>query len=169
MRAMVVYESMFGNTQRIATAIADGLATSLGVQVVEVGTADGPPGEDVDLLVVGGPTHAFGLSRAATRQSAAEQAGGPVVSANGGIREWLDVLPKARPGRRAVAFDTRIDKRWIPGAACRGAAKRLRAAGYRLAAPPESFYVTDSPGPLRDGELDRARWWGQRVGETLAG
>jgi hypothetical protein len=165
MRAVIVYESMFGNTKEIALAIAKGLATGLEADVLEVGEATGQPGDDVGLLVVGGPTHAFGLSRASTRRSAADQATAPVVSARGGIREWLDDVPRARDVLTAAAtFDTHIDKpRWLPGSAARSAAKRLRGLGYRLAVPPESFFVTGTPGRLLDGELDRARDWGEQL------
>jgi hypothetical protein len=167
LRAVVVYESMFGNTQQIALAIGKGLATGLEVAVVEVGDA-GTAGADADLLVVGGPTHAFGLSRASTRQSAAEQATAPVVSTGTGIREWLGSLPAATTGRPAATFDTHLDKpRWLPGSAARGAARQLRRLGYRLVLPPESFYVTGTPGPLLDGELARAEEWGQRLRATL--
>lgn len=167
MRAVIVYESMFGNTQQIAIAIGKGLAAELDVQVVEVSDAGGQVGDDVDLIVAGGPTHAFGMSRVSTRQSAAEQATDPLVSTGGGIREWLDRLPQGRHGK-AATFDTHIDKpRWLPGSAARGAAKQLRHLGYRLVLPPESFYVTGTPGPLLDGELERASEWGQRLGAAL--
>ena len=67
--ALVVYESMFGNTAAIARAIADGLAAKLDVQIVEVSKAPTTLGE-IDLVVAGGPTHVFGLSRPSTRRSA---------------------------------------------------------------------------------------------------
>ena len=72
-RALVVYESMFGNTEAIAHAIAEGLSLQLAVELVEVSAAPTTL-RDVDLLVAGGPTHAFGLSRRSTRESAREQA-----------------------------------------------------------------------------------------------
>jgi flavodoxin len=67
MHAIVVYESMFGNTQRVAEAVAAGIAAHMTVELIEVGAAPTQIGEDVGLLVVGGPTHAFGLSRQSTR------------------------------------------------------------------------------------------------------
>jgi len=170
MRAVIVYESMFGNTQQIALAIGKGLGAGLDVSVLEVGEADGTATDGADLLVVGGPTHAFGLSRASTRQSAAEQASTPLVSTGRGIREWLDERAPAEPGRVAAAFDTHVDKpRWLPGSAARSAGKHLRRLGYRLLVPPESFYVTGTPGPLIDSELERAEQWGRRLGAALAG
>src|SRR6187455_2965455 len=88
MRALVVYESMFGNTQAIASAVARGLSGRMAVDLVEV--TDAPTRVAADLVVAGGPTHAFSMSRPATRESAAEQAHGrPLVSRGSGLREWL--------------------------------------------------------------------------------
>ena len=72
-RGLVVFESMFGNTQVIASSVADGLAPRMQVDLMEVGVAPTALDGDVDLLVVGGPTHAFGMSRPGTRQLAAQQ------------------------------------------------------------------------------------------------
>lgn len=85
MKALVVFESMFGNTRDVAQAVADGVATRLDVGVAEVGTS--PDLAGVDLLIVGAPTHAMGLSRDGTRKSAAEQAGDRLVSRRQGVRE----------------------------------------------------------------------------------
>lgn len=87
MRALVVFESMFGNTQVIARSVADGLAPRMRVDLVEVGAAPTALDGDVDLLVVGGPTHAFGMSRAGTRQSAAQQSQRGLVSGGGSACE----------------------------------------------------------------------------------
>ena len=117
--------------------------------------------DDLDLLVVGGPTHAFGMSRERTRESAAEQAAGSVVSAGEGLREWLSAVTEGSPDIAAAAFDTRIDKPRLPGSAAHGAERRLRRLGFRIIEPAASFYVTDMYGPLVDGERDRARHWGE--------
>ncbi len=61
MRALVVYESMFGNTEAVARAVAGGLSGSMEVEVYEVSRAPSPVTGPIDLLVVGGPTHAFSL------------------------------------------------------------------------------------------------------------
>lgn len=165
MRALIVYESMFGNTRDIAYAVAEGLTPHLDVDVVEIADAPEDPGDEVGLLVVGGPTHALGLSRPKTRADAvARTTTTPVVSRDAGLREWLDALPKTRRRRDAAAFDTRIRVRGLPGSAARGAAKRLRRRGYRLVWPTQSFYVTDTTGPLAEDELERARTWGHRLG-----
>ena len=126
MRALVIYESMFGNTQRVAEAIGRGLAARVSVDVVEVGHAPLQVDDDVDLVVVGGPTHAFGLSSERTRRSAAEQAPTGIVSTGRGVREWVACLA-SYGGRLAVAaFDTHIDKTWVPGAAWAPAASKGR-------------------------------------------
>jgi hypothetical protein len=164
MRALVVYESMFGNTQAIANAIADGLSDRMHVEVLEVGTAaPATIGGDVALLVVGGPTHAFGMSRPQTRQDAAGQAPAGLVSRGSGLREWLATL-QAPAGIAAATFDTRIRKPRLPGSAARAAEKRLRRLGFRIVAPVASFHVEGTLGPLQEGEQQRARLWGESVG-----
>ena len=159
MRALVVVESSFGNSRAVAEAVAEGLAEELGsVEVRSVGTV---PTElaGIDLLVVGGPTHAFGMSRDQTRADAVRQGATAETSAPG-IREWLAGLDP--PARLTVAtFDTRVATvRHLPGSAARGAARALRRHGCVLLARPESFFVVDTTGPLVDGELARAREWG---------
>jgi hypothetical protein len=168
MRARVVYESMFGNTQAIAQAVADGLAETVSVDFEEVGSAATDVAADVALLVVGGPTHAFGMSRERTRESAAVQASGDVVSAGQGLREWLGYVTGGSRAIAAAAFDTRIDKPRMPGSAAHGAEKRLRRLGFHVLVPAASFYVTDTSGPLVVGERERARRWGELLGSTMA-
>ncbi|QSB17036.1 flavodoxin family protein [Natronosporangium hydrolyticum] len=170
MRALLVYESMFGNTQQVAEAVGAGLAEQLDVTVYEVGQAPTTVGGGIDLLVVGGPTHAFGLSRPATRKSAADQVAEEpervLVSTGPGIREWLEtVAVEGAPA--AAAFDTRVRVRFLPGSAARAAQRRLRRLGCRLLVPAESFWAAGAPGPLRPGELERARQWGARLAAVL--
>jgi flavorubredoxin len=166
MRALVVYESMFGNTRAIATAVAEGLSGHMTVDLVEV--ADAPTSVDADLLVVGGPTHAFSMSRPNTRQSAAEQADGRVlVSAGRGLREWLAEAGPGLRSRRVATFDTKITKGHLPGSAARSAQKRLRRFGSRIVSPAHNFTVLGTAGPLGDGELDRARQWGAELGALV--
>lgn len=109
-RGLVVFESMFGNTQVIASSVADGLAPRMQVDLMEVGVAPTALDGDVDLLVVGGPTHAFGMSRPGTRQSAAQQSQRRLVSARIGLREWLGRLPGNSRPVAVATFDTRIAK-----------------------------------------------------------
>jgi flavorubredoxin len=169
MRALVVFESMFGNTERIARAVAEGLSQEMEVDVVEVGSAEPKPDPEVELLVVGGPTHAFSMTRKGTRQGAVKETAAPLVSQGIGLREWLEGLSKGRPMAGAT-FDTRFKKsRRITGSAARAAAKRLRKLGFDLVAEPESFFVGKTTGPLLDGELDRGREWGAGVARRVAG
>lgn len=162
-RAVVVFESMFGNTEAVARAIADGLSDGLPVDVVPVTAAPAALDGDLALLVVGGPTHAFGMSRAGTREDAVKQGGRPDGGPERGLREWLSHLRRGTAQAPAAAFDTRIKKRGVPGSAARGAQKQLRRLGFPIAAPAESFYVKGTSGPLLDDELARAREWGARL------
>ncbi|MBB5788780.1 flavodoxin family protein [Jiangella mangrovi] len=165
MHALVVYESTFGNTQTIAEAIADGLARSMTVDLVEVGSA-GTSLAGVDLLVVGGPTHAFSMSRASTRRSAAEQAPGGVISKTTGLREWLSTVDAS--DTMVATFDTKTDKPHLPGSAAKAARRVLRHRGFHPVAAAASFYVTGTTGPLVDGEGERARRWGDQIGLALS-
>ncbi len=173
MRAVVVYESIFGNTQAVAEAVAEGLRGRFEVGVSEVGHASTQL-VGVDLLVVGGPIHAWSMTREATREGAREQAEAAQVEPRSqgiGVREYLHELPDLpaeRAGEVAAAtFDTAIRTRWMPtGSAAKPAARRLEAHGYRLLVKPEHFYVTDTDGPLEDGELDRAKAWGVALADA---
>lgn len=162
-RALVIYESMFGNTRAIAEAIGEGMSSVVPTQVVEVGNAAMALAGDVEFVVVGGPTHAFGLSRERTRADAARQADGALVSTGIGLREWLVAAAPQLSGRRVATFDTRVDKPRLPGSAARAAARRLRRMGCTVVAGPSSFRVDGTKGPLLEGELSRARAWGARA------
>ena len=168
MSALVVYESMFGNTRRIALAIAEGIATKLPVETLEVSDAPEEIAGDIDLLVVGGPTHVHGMSSPKTRGNAAERAAGSLVSQRIGIREWLDHAKASVFDIHAAAFDTRINGMAIfTGSAAKGYAKGLRSAGFRVDWPPQSFLVNSRTAPGEDalltGQLEEARAWGQAI------
>lgn len=166
MTALVVYESMYGNTRTIAEAVARGLSATNEVRVLEVGEAHELP-PDLELLVVGGPTHAFGMSRPQSRDEARSKAPDRrVVSEGQGLREWLAALPHQRRPVAAAVFDTKVRKP-LTGSAAKGAAKALKAAGFRLVAEPADFGVQGSTGPLEDGEIERAEAWGSLVGSRL--
>jgi hypothetical protein len=176
-RALVVYESMYGDTERIATAIRDGLREPIRADLVPAYRAPSVIPRDVRLLVVGGPTHAFSMSRATTRQEAKNQHD-VVMPVGIGIREWLGTLAQntsSGKGRRTVptqaaTFDTRIAKvRRLPGSAARSAAKVLRHRDFQLLTVPASFFVDESTGPIREVEVERARRWGEELGRQVTG
>lgn len=165
MRALVVYESMFGNTRDVALAIAEGIRTTMAVEAIEVGSAPSALDPDVGLLVVGAPTHIHGMSTPKSRESAAERGGGAVISTGRGMREWLSGL-HVDPNVAAAAFDTRTDGPMLfTGSAARTATKLLRKAGPRLVAEPRSFVLDGAKDQLVRRipveELDTARAWGE--------
>ena len=166
MRALIVYESMYGNTRAIAQAIADGLKPRAEVELVPVGQATPQLVASADVVVVGAPTHIHGMSSTSSRRSAGEATVKPGNTLRLepeaeaiGVREWLAALPLGK-GKAAVAFDTRIKApAIITGRASSGIAKALHNHGFTLATQPESFLVT-TQNVLVDGELERAREWG---------
>ena len=173
MRALVVYESMFGNTREIAAAIAEGIATRMPVETVEVDRAPLVIHDDVTLLVVGGPTHAHGMSKPESRADSARRAGDRLVSKGNGIREWLGTIRSGQKRTSVAAFDTRIKGPGLLwGSAAKGADKRLRGLGFNGMTAPESFLVDGPTGPVFDrlarGELERAREWGEGLAAQLA-
>ena len=160
MRCLVVHESMWGNSRAVAEAIGSAIGSAGGGEVTTVDVADAPCNLDgVDLLVVGGPTHAFSMSRPSTRSDAVTK-GAPAGRTERGIRDWLEELPLRRPGPSVATFDTRVGSmRHLPGSAARSAARLVRRRRLGRVVAVESFYVDDMAGPLLDGELDRAREW----------
>jgi len=168
MKALVVYESMFGNTEQIARVVAAGLGESVDVQVVEVAEAAAEPGPDVALIVAGGPTHAFSMSRENTRADAISK-GAHEGERGYGLREWMSALPSGQDTEKMATFDTKIKiMRHLPGSAAKSAAKAAHRHGYESVARAESFYVDDVDGPLLDGETDRARAWGRQLAASMA-
>jgi len=150
MNSIVIYGSRSGNTQRVATAIAESLKAHGPVQLVAV--EDAPPAirESVDLLVVGGPTEAHAMTP-------------PVAHFLNGLQ------PGALRFTRVAAFDTRLRwPRWLSGSAAVGIVRDLRAAGGTQAAPPESFFVAGTSPELEPGELERALAWGGSLAAKAA-
>lgn len=160
MTTLVVHESMFGNTRAVATAIAAALPAP--VVTVEVSDAPATLPSHVDLLIVGGPTHAFSMSRSSTRHDAVAQGASHVDGAIG-IREWLAALTPA-PHVRVATFDTRVTKvRKLPGSAARSASRVVAKRGLGHVVAVESFYVDGVEGPLLDGEVERAAGWARSL------
>lgn len=161
MKALIVYESSWGNTTAVAEAISEGLSPNIVAEMSAVQDALPLNQVQADVLIVGAPTHAFGLSREKTREDAHLRGGELIVS---GVREWLDSGPTSL---KVTTFDTHIRHPDLPGHAGRKAAKKLKKLGCTLLAEPESFYVKDYDGPLLPGELERAREWGQELARLL--
>jgi hypothetical protein len=168
MRALVVFESMFSNTEKVAHAVADGLHVGgcPTVQVVRVDRAPTTVPDDVDLVVVGGPTHAFGMTRPSSREEAVKQGAEDVPTA-WGIREWVAEVHAPAHVRFAV-FDTRADKvRHLPGSAAHQASRHLRRRGFRLASGPTSYFVSSTTGPLVEDQTERATQWAETIARNL--
>ena len=166
MRALVVYESLWGNTEKVARAIAAELELSMPVTLTDSDRA--PDSLDgYDLIVVGGPTHAFSMSRAATRAGAVKENGAPHAP-DRGIREWLSILQPGSSIVQAWTFDTRVDKPRLPGSAARSARHELRTLGFTVDAKPASFHVHGYSGPLVEGELEKAALWVRNLVKTIS-
>ena len=166
--AVVDYESLFGDAEKIARAVAEGLREHLDTDVVAAKDAPADLGPDVRLLVVGGPNHATGMPKPSTREGAVKQ-GAKVEDTTTGLHEWLD-RAHGLGAVSAAAFDTRLDHpRFITAMdhASRTEEKLLHKLGATLAAPAEHFHVTDAQGPLVDGEEKRARMWGAALSEIV--
>jgi flavorubredoxin len=163
MKAVVVYESLWGNTAAIARAIADGIGPD--AKALATDEADADAIAAADLIVAGAPVMAFSLPTDEMRDSVARsEAGAPTPPdlAHPSLRSWLESLPAGHG--RGAAFETRIW--WSPRGATGDIERRLERAGYPTAAKAQKFVVKDKYGPLREGELERARRWGEDLART---
>jgi flavodoxin len=143
MRALVIYDSVYGNTEEIAEAIG-GAILGGEVRVLRAGEVGPPELENISLLVVGAPT----------------QRG----QATPAIKDFLGRVSKAEiNGLDAAAFDTRVTSRVakIFGYAAGKIAGSLKKKGANLVAEPEGFFVEGTEGPLTEGERERAADWGK--------
>jgi len=168
-RARLVYESDLGKA--LAYAIAEGLGPRATVRVVSAADAARLPEPAVDLLVVGGPTHAFGAAHTYGLARAALGAR-PVPAAEGeetaGVRDWLAQAAPAPLAARAAAFGTKLaTTSRLPGSTAHTIGRRLRTLGYELATTPADFLVTCTPPTLLSGELRRAWHWGAHLAATV--
>jgi len=160
MKALVVYDSVFGNTEKIAQAIGKALAYLGEVEALRVAQVPSEPAwTELKLLIVGSPTRAFKATPA--------------------IKTWINRFSRsALKGVNVAAFDTRIAVKDVDssvgrffvktfGYAADPIAKQLKSKGGTLIVPPEGFFVEGTEGPLRDGELERAAEWAKHVIERL--
>ena len=159
MKALIVYDSFFGNTEQIARAVGDAIGDALAAQadVLTLRVGDVRPEHltELNLLVVGSPTRAFSPSPA--------------------TKAWLKGLaPNSLRGVKVAAFDTRADMNEVNsraltafvklfGYAAEPIANSLTKRGGTLVVPPEGFFIKDKEGPLKDGEIERATAWGRQI------
>jgi len=149
MKALIVYDSVYGNTEKIARAIAEFITPSYEVKVLRVGEANPSELASTDLLIVGSPTHA----------------GRPTPA----IQDLLNKDPKlSLQGINVAAFDTRITTKLVRvfGYAAGRIARNLKGKGGILIASPAGFFVTGGKGPLKEGELERAAAWAKGMLES---
>jgi flavodoxin I len=140
----VVYDSMYGNTEKIAEAIGSAIVGD--VMVLNVAKANPSELESIDLLIVGSPTQGGRPKRA--------------------IQEFLNRVPEsAVKGINIAAFDTRFSTKWVKvfGYAAGKIARSLEKLGGTLIVSPEGFFVKGKEGPLEEGELERAASWAKEI------
>lgn len=153
-KALVVYDSAFGNTEQIAQAVARGLKQSYEINLQPVRNIEISDVQDIDLLVIGSPT----------------QGGSPTIP----IKDFITAIPRSRLQDIQVAvFDTRFSKRGfdfglrrllsVVGYAAGRMAKALQAKGAVLKVSPEGFIVEGKRGPLKSGEVARAATWAKTL------
>ncbi|MCL5108720.1 MAG: hypothetical protein M1401_07630 [Chloroflexi bacterium] len=163
MRAIVVYESHWGNTAAVGRAIAEGIGPE--ARALSTAEATGEAIAAAELVVAGAPPLGFRLPTEDTlRGLTAERSPSPPDLSQPSVRAWLEALP--RGNAPAAAFETRIW--WSLGSAAKAILQQLERAGYRPIAKPEKFIVKGRYGPLRDGELERARAWGAELARASA-
>jgi flavodoxin len=156
MKSLIIYDSLYGNTEVIAHIIGMTLKEQGEVKVARLDMLSPEPLAGIQLLVVGSPTQQF-------RPTAA-------------IRRFLDNIPRdGLHGVRVAAFDTRLtqaemDKNpplpffvHIFGYAAARIAKKLAQKGAQLLLPPEGFFVESMKGPLVQGEVERAEAWARKL------
>ncbi len=155
MDALIVYDSVFGNTEKVAQAMGDALASQMEVDVVKVGEAQPQQISGLQVLIIGSPTRAF--------------------SPTPDTKKFLQRIPKgALQGIKVAAFDTRVSIEEVDSAilnvfvkifgyAAKPIATRLEKRGGTLTLDPEGFIVGGTEGPLREGELERAAAWAEQV------
>ena len=155
MKALIVYDSFFGNTEQVARAMGNALGSQADVNVLRVGDVKPEHLTGLDVLVVGSPTRAFSPTPA--------------------IKKFLGNIPRrGLQGVQVAAFDTRIalsdvDSRVLPvfvkvfGYAAKPIADRLTKKAGELGLAPEGFFVKGTEGPLKEGELERAAEWAKQI------
>ena len=163
MKGLIVYDSLYGNTEKIALAIGEALGNREEFTIMRVGNVQPDQFADLDLLIIGSPTQRFQPTPA--------------------ISNLLKGIPKnGLKGVKVTAFDTRLTEEWInktpvlaffvrlfgPSAyAAKSMADKLKKKGGKLITPPDGFYVEGTEGPLVQGELERAASWAKQINLSL--
>ncbi|ABV34131.1 flavodoxin family protein [Pseudothermotoga lettingae] len=156
MNILILYDSFFSNTEKIARTIGEAFSPNE-VNVLKVDNVKYRNLENLDLLIVGSPTRAFSPTRA--------------------IKSFLRKIPKdGLKGVKVIAFDTRFTKEKIRssffmlpffvkifGYAADSIAKKLTKKGGKLVVPSEWFFVEDVEGPLKDGEIEHTKRWVKKI------
>ena len=163
MRAIVVYESHWGNTAQVARAIAEGI----GPDALALNTDEASPSvvAEADLVVAGAPIMAFGLPSDSMIETVGKDPKAPLPGdvSHPSMRNWLDALPPSRAA--AASFETKL--RWSPGGATGAIDERFHRAGFRTIAKGQKFWVSTTYGPLRQVEVERARAWGSELAASV--
>jgi flavodoxin len=165
MRTLVIYDSVFGNTEKIAQAIAQAIRSELGpegeVEILRPGAVKLEHLKGLDLLIIGSPTRGF--------RPTEDLAG------------WMKQIPvSGLKGVRVAVFDTCFSvndlgpglTRFVVktgGYAAPRMAKELERNGGKLVVPVEGFIVKDTEGPLKEGELERSVEWGKQLVKLVTG
>ena len=156
MKSILIYDSLYGNTEKIAQSIGNVLKEQGETTLVRVGDYKMDMLVGIDLLIVGSPTQQF-------RATAA-------------TKGFLKGIPSGYlKGMRVAAFDTRLTQANIDGTpvlphfvklfgyAAEPISKALEKKGGLLVVPAEGFYVEGTEGPLVEGELERAAAWAKKL------
>lgn len=164
MRALVVYESFWGNTEAVAKAIAEGIGPDARAMHTDEATAEVLAG--ADLLVTGAPLMGFALPRQQNYDTLAQDKKAPRVAdvSHPPMRTWLESVPKGTGG--FATFETRFKR--SPGSATNSMDRALEDAGYHPVAKRERFLISGTYGPMREGELERAKAWGAELASLVS-
>lgn len=149
MKALVMYQTKYGNTEQLARTIAASMNECIPTEVMSVKDVNQRGLAGVDLLLVGGPTQAHGAAPE--------------------LNQALDSMGDGSlKGVKVATFDTRLHwPKLLSGSAADVAAQHLKAAGGQMIAPPESFFIAGTEGPLAPGEMERASRWGHWIAEAV--
>jgi len=155
LKTLIVYDSKFGNAEKIARAIGKSITPLGEVKVIRANETNISELSSVNFLIVGSPTR-----------------GGRPTSV---VKDFVKKIPaNALKNVGVTSFDTRLSYKdsniglrllmRIGGGHANGRiANSLKDKGGHLAAEPEGFIVEHGNGPLRKGEIERADGWAKEI------